>query len=281
MSEARRHPEIARISAGFDADVKRWLIDLFKAGAERGDISRDVDFDGAATMLMIIADGVWWRRALDPQFQAGNSVADLHGHRASHAARAASDAARRGEHQNESKTPHRHRPGRGRRAVDRVRPFPAARDAGKPRRHPAAEPPRRQLFRVAVLDSQLVQHHRKLLLSGRTEADKKVTLMARTGGVLTELRVRRGSRVEKGDVIAILSDEAREAQVMQAKALVEQRKIELDAKRRLIELNAVPRLELSSLEAQHKAADGRARRRRRRSAIAASSPRRGPASSPS
>ncbi len=78
--------------------------------------------------------------------------------------------------------------------------------------------------------------------------------MARTAGVLTELRVRRGSRVEKGDVIAVLSDEAREAQVTQARALVEQRKIELDAKRRLIELNAVPRLELSSLEAQHKSA---------------------------
>jgi multidrug efflux system membrane fusion protein len=110
------------------------------------------------------------------------------------------------------------------------------------------------LFRVAVLDTNLVEHQRKLVLSGRTEADKKVTLFARTGGVLTQLHVRRGSRVEKGDVIAVLSDEAREAQVMQAEALVEQRKIELDAKRRLIELNAVPRLELSSLEAQHKAA---------------------------
>jgi multidrug efflux system membrane fusion protein len=114
----------------------------------------------------------------------------------------------------------------------------------------AAETP----FRVAVLDTKLVQHKRKLLLSGRTEADRKLTLVARTGGVLTELRVRRGSRVEKGDVIAVLSDEAREAQVMQAKALVEQRKIELEAKRRLIELNAVPRLELANLEAQHKAA---------------------------
>ena len=69
MSEARRHPEIARISAGFDADVKRWLIDLFKAGVARGDLSPDIDFDGVATMLMIIADGVWWRRALDPQFK--------------------------------------------------------------------------------------------------------------------------------------------------------------------------------------------------------------------
>jgi len=69
MSEARRHPEIARISAGFDADVRRWLIDLFKAGAKRGDIPHDIDFEGAATMLMLMADGVWWRRALDPQFK--------------------------------------------------------------------------------------------------------------------------------------------------------------------------------------------------------------------
>jgi AcrR family transcriptional regulator len=69
MSEARRHPEIARISAAFDADVKKWLIDLFKAGAARGDIPADVDFEAVATMLMIIADGVWWRRALDPAFK--------------------------------------------------------------------------------------------------------------------------------------------------------------------------------------------------------------------
>jgi TetR/AcrR family transcriptional regulator, repressor for uid operon len=69
MAEARRHPEIARISASFDADVRRWLIDLFKAGAKRGDIPSDVDLEGAVTMLMIMADGVWWRRALDPQFK--------------------------------------------------------------------------------------------------------------------------------------------------------------------------------------------------------------------
>ncbi len=115
---------------------------------------------------------------------------------------------------------------------------------------PAAE----KLFRVAVQETKVVEHRRKLVLSGRTEAERKLTLSARTGGVLTELRVRRGSRVEKGDIIAVLSDEAREAQVNQAKALVDQRKIELEAKRRLIELNAVPRLELANLEAQYRAA---------------------------
>jgi AcrR family transcriptional regulator len=69
MAESRRNPEIARISAAFDADVKKWLVDLFRAGAERGDIPSDIDFEGVVTMLMVIADGVWWRRALDPDFK--------------------------------------------------------------------------------------------------------------------------------------------------------------------------------------------------------------------
>jgi AcrR family transcriptional regulator len=70
MSEARRNPEIARISDAFDADVRKWLIALFNAAAERGDIAKDADIEGAVDMLMIIADGVWWRRALDPNFRA-------------------------------------------------------------------------------------------------------------------------------------------------------------------------------------------------------------------
>jgi TetR/AcrR family transcriptional repressor of uid operon len=70
MAEARRHPDIARISASFDVDVRKWLGDLLRAAAERGDIPGDLDFDGVITMLMVIADGVWWRRALDPEFKA-------------------------------------------------------------------------------------------------------------------------------------------------------------------------------------------------------------------
>ncbi len=74
MSEARRNPEIARISAAFDADVRKWLTDMFNAAAERGDISKEADVEGAVDMLMVIADGVWWRRALDPQFRADAMV---------------------------------------------------------------------------------------------------------------------------------------------------------------------------------------------------------------
>jgi AcrR family transcriptional regulator len=70
MSEARRNPEIARISSAFDADVRKWLVAMFQNAAGRGDIPKDADIDGAVDMLMIIADGVWWRRALDPNFNA-------------------------------------------------------------------------------------------------------------------------------------------------------------------------------------------------------------------
>jgi multidrug efflux system membrane fusion protein len=113
----------------------------------------------------------------------------------------------------------------------------------------------KKLFRVAVTEVAVVPHARKLVLSGRTEADRKVMLTARAGGVITELKVRRGTRVKKDDVIAVLSDEAREAQVVQARALFTQRKTELDAKRRLIDTGALPRLELVNLEAQFKAAE--------------------------
>jgi AcrR family transcriptional regulator len=70
MAEARRHPEVARISAAFEADVKKRLGELLRTAANRGDIPADVDFEGVVTMLRVIADGVWWRRALDPDFDA-------------------------------------------------------------------------------------------------------------------------------------------------------------------------------------------------------------------
>jgi len=112
-----------------------------------------------------------------------------------------------------------------------------------------------KLFRVGIVDSKIEPHSRKLVLSGRTEADRKVIVTSRASGVITELKVRRGSVVKTGDVIAILSDEAREAQVEQARALATQRKTEIEAKRKLIASGALPKLDLVNLESQQKAAE--------------------------
>ena len=118
---------------------------------------------------------------------------------------------------------------------------------------PGANQPK--LFRVAVAETKMAPHSRKLILSGRTEADKRVTITARTGGILTELRVKRGQQVQKGEIIAVLSDDAREAQVAQAQALFNQRKTELEARRRLIEQGSLPKLDLVNLESQFKIAE--------------------------
>jgi membrane fusion protein, multidrug efflux system len=113
----------------------------------------------------------------------------------------------------------------------------------------------KKLFRVAVATTSVVPHSRKLTIAGRTEADKRVTVTARTGGVLTDLKIKRGMWVKKGDIIAILSDEAREAQVAQAQAVVTQKRTELEAKRTLIISGTLPRLQLVDLEAQLKSAE--------------------------
>jgi membrane fusion protein, multidrug efflux system len=113
----------------------------------------------------------------------------------------------------------------------------------------------KKLFRVAVSETHIVPHSRKLLLSGRTEADKRVVINSRANGEVKEVRVKRGSLVKAGDIIAILSDEAREAQVVQAQSLLTQRRTELEAKRGLLANGTIPRLEGVNLEAQLRIAE--------------------------
>ena len=203
MAEARRNPEIARISAAFDADVRKWLIALFRAAAERGDIAKDADTDDAADH----ADDHRRRRVVAArarsEFQAGRDAAHFHGHHAAHAARprAASgtvEMSGRSRHEGSRIT-----------AVGLVAAAALWIASGHFVPHESAEsraalaparPRRRSRSASAWSTPTCVQHRRKLLVSGRTEADRKVVAFARTNGILTEFRVRRGSRVKKGDI---------------------------------------------------------------------------------
>jgi TetR/AcrR family transcriptional repressor of uid operon len=71
MSESRRNPTVAKIMHEFNAEVKDRLVTMLRSAQERGDISRDADIGGVIEMLMVIVDGVWWRKAIDPDFDAG------------------------------------------------------------------------------------------------------------------------------------------------------------------------------------------------------------------
>jgi TetR/AcrR family transcriptional regulator, repressor for uid operon len=70
VAESRRNPAIGRIMQEFDKEVHARLVAMMQAAAQRGDIPAGTDFDSVVTMLMVIADGVWWRRAVDPAFDA-------------------------------------------------------------------------------------------------------------------------------------------------------------------------------------------------------------------
>jgi TetR/AcrR family transcriptional regulator, repressor for uid operon len=70
MAESRRNPEIARLHTELEQDIKKRLVDMLRRAAARGEISDAVDLDGAATMLMVLSDGLSWRRASDPAFEA-------------------------------------------------------------------------------------------------------------------------------------------------------------------------------------------------------------------
>ena len=124
-------------------------------------------------------------------------------------------------------------------------------EAGPAQTAPAAQP----LFRVAVVDAVPERHARSVVLSGRTEADDRASALARASGTILSLEVRRGDRVEEGETIAVLSDEAREAQVSQAEALVQQRRTDLDAKLKLIKRGVIAANEKNQLEADLRAAE--------------------------
>ncbi|MFO1183242.1 MAG: efflux RND transporter periplasmic adaptor subunit [Bauldia sp.] len=119
----------------------------------------------------------------------------------------------------------------------------------KPQAAPAAAPVA-AARRVAFTAVAPEPHVRNVVLSGVTQAEKRAQAVARGAGLVLELKVARGTNVKAGDIVALLSDEGREAAVKQAQALVDQRQTDLDAQRDLIERGTLPRNQMNGLQTQ-------------------------------
>lgn len=74
MAESRRNPEIARIFLAVEKDVKAGLTEMLRRAVHRGEIAATLDCQGAATVLMALADGISWRRAVDADFDAERAL---------------------------------------------------------------------------------------------------------------------------------------------------------------------------------------------------------------
>lgn len=67
-AESRRNPEIARMQQGIDREVQDGLVAVLRAAADRNEISSDVNFEQAVTILLAIGEGIEARRVSDPSF---------------------------------------------------------------------------------------------------------------------------------------------------------------------------------------------------------------------
>ncbi|MEC8037437.1 MAG: efflux RND transporter periplasmic adaptor subunit, partial [Pseudomonadota bacterium] len=106
---------------------------------------------------------------------------------------------------------------------------------------------RTELFEEATLE-------RIIELAGQTAANRRETIVAQSGGTLSEIRVDKGDVVAMGDVIALISADARDENLRQAEQALVAAEIDLDATRALVEEGFVARNTLSDLETAYEAA---------------------------
>jgi multidrug efflux system membrane fusion protein len=124
----------------------------------------------------------------------------------------------------------------------------------QPAKPAEAEQPKPTLRTVAVVIPPHVPHARAIRISGQTDAEKRATLAIRVMGVITELPVKQGDHVNKGDLVMRLDAEDKKAAVDMAETLVTQRQAEADAAERLVKGGNAPKLQADQARAALSAA---------------------------
>jgi len=121
-----------------------------------------------------------------------------------------------------------------------------AAEAGQPKVEPPKAEEAAPARIVKVVKPPRDEHARAIRISGLTEADKRAVLATRVGGIIDKLPVKQGDRVRTGDLILMLAAEEKVSAVDNAKALLAQRKAELDASERLAKTGNLPKLQLDT-----------------------------------
>ncbi len=102
---------------------------------------------------------------------------------------------------------------------------------------------------VAVVTPPRTSHERAIRISGQTDAEKRVTLATRVMGVIDQLPVKQGQRVNRGDLVMALEARDKEAAVTMAESVVVQRQAEADAAERLVGGGNAPKLQADQARA--------------------------------
>jgi membrane fusion protein, multidrug efflux system len=119
--------------------------------------------------------------------------------------------------------------------------------AGSADAAPAPEAP--PLAKVRVIQLSAEPKPIELVVQGRTAAARKVEIKAETVGKVAEIGAERGARVRKGQLIARLATDDRQARLEEAQALVRQRQLDFEGGRQLAEKGYRPEIKLAEARA--------------------------------
>jgi AcrR family transcriptional regulator len=72
--ESTRNPQVAEIYRSVDAYVADSFHQLFQRLADEGRIAPELDVPTLARVFSVIGDGMFWRRAVDPSFDAATLI---------------------------------------------------------------------------------------------------------------------------------------------------------------------------------------------------------------
>ena len=112
----------------------------------------------------------------------------------------------------------------------------------------------RDSLRVRAALSLAEPHKEEVVLRGRTEADRKVTLRAETMGTVVRVPKERGSFIKKGDPLCILSKDARMETQKAAEAMMDLRHIQMEASEKLAQQGHRARTGLARARADYETA---------------------------
>ncbi len=106
------------------------------------------------------------------------------------------------------------------------------------------------LTRVRVADLEPTTIEQEIIVSGRTEPARAVTLRAEIDARVVAVPVAKGARVAEGDPLVRLDTRDLEAELGEASALVEQRRLEYQAAQRLLNRNMLAETEMVAAKAK-------------------------------
>lgn len=112
----------------------------------------------------------------------------------------------------------------------------------------------KEAFKVEIKKEKARSTDDIVTLLGQTEADKKVTLKAEIAGTVEHLFVQKGMLLKEGTKIAKISEEDLPARLAKAKALLQQRALEVNAAEKLAAKGFNSDIQLSEATAHYKEA---------------------------